>query len=251
MSLKPQSGNNCCGTFSTLHKPACKWEVLFMWAENCSDMEGTNCPLTLAVIIDNDFIKNKCSTIYPTLTSEHGVKHLMNTPISFTCHNDLMTGLAVLFWGWETEAQRGKITCSRFLGSLRLPHWSPERHLGMCHLQEAFITLSLGSSVPDSYFLCGPCYAIPWDICDSHVCFRHWNMLFEGKGLDLLHLCYLMPSPGSEHCIWDSQSTPWFLSHQSLILGCLGSLAIPCTSNTPGSLATFIQHLQGPYLRHP
>ena len=61
-------------------------------------MAGTNRPLTLAIIIDNDFIKNKCSTICQTLTtSEHGVKHLMNTPISFTCHNDPMTGLAVLF----------------------------------------------------------------------------------------------------------------------------------------------------------
>ena len=32
MSLEPHSGNHCC---RTLHKPPCKWEVLFTQAENC------------------------------------------------------------------------------------------------------------------------------------------------------------------------------------------------------------------------
>lgn len=31
-----------------------------MQAEDCYGVEGTNFPLTLALIIKNDFIKNKC-----------------------------------------------------------------------------------------------------------------------------------------------------------------------------------------------
>lgn len=154
---------------------------------------------------------------------------------------------------------------------LRMGNWSSERENNLLKFPwfpeaTSLITWKASWNAPSAGSLQCPLPGLLW----AWFLFSLWPLLrytlrymwFTGlfppleyaiwrKGLDLLHLCYLMPNPGSEHCIWDSQSTPWFLSHQSLILGCLGPLAIPCTSNTPGSLATFIQHLQGPYLRHP
>ena len=71
------------------------------------------------------------------------------------------------------------------------------------------------------------------------------------KGLDLLCLCYSKCSTGSEHHLWDSLSTPRFLSHQSLTPSCLGLSATPYTLNTPGLHSTFAQQVQVPYLRQP
>lgn len=119
------------------------------------DAEAMDGPLTLSVVINNTFVKNRNKGRYAhwTLTIlEHCAKHWINTTV-IICHNNLNGSLSTPL----LEALRGKTTCPhRCLPASLLFR----RHFGFYHLLEVTtICLSPGPPVHNS---CSSVVPIMW-----------------------------------------------------------------------------------------
>lgn len=172
-------------------------------------MEGTNCPLTLAVIFDKNCIKNKAGTTMQHWKHVHSAKHLMNTTISWTCHNHPNNRPNTPF------LRMGRGSSGRDNNLLKLL-WFPEatslttdKALWNVPSSGTSITLALDPSLPDPYFLCGPRCALPaiyviyMSVSPTGIC-------------SLKEKTRSASSPGqSTHCTRDGQSRVCAIHHAS------------------------------------